>query len=91
MVFFSESFLLERGVRQGDLLSPHLFVTAVEILAIVIRSDTNIGGIKVGDGETKVLAYADDMLPLCLISHICQEITCCSLMPSREVLGWKWI
>ena len=53
--------MLERGVRQGDPLSPYLFVTAVEILAIAIRSDSNIRGIKVGDDETKVLAYADDM------------------------------
>ena len=59
--FFSESFLLERGVRQGDPLSPYLFVTAVEILAIAIRSDSNIRGVKVGDDVTKVLAYADDM------------------------------
>ncbi|XP_068689618.1 uncharacterized protein [Montipora capricornis] len=59
--FFSESFLLERGVRQGDPLSPYLFVTAVEILAIAIRSDSNIRGVKVSDDETKVLAYADDM------------------------------
>ena len=59
--FFSESFLLERGVRQGDPLSPYLFVTAVEILAIAIRSDSNIRGVKVGDEETKILAYADDM------------------------------
>ena len=59
--FFSESFLLQRGVRQGDPLSLYPFVTAVEILAIAIRSDSNIRGIKVGDDETKVLAYADDM------------------------------
>ena len=59
--FFSDSFLLERGVRQGDPLSPYLFVTAVEILAIAIRSDSNIRGVKVGDEETKVLAYADDL------------------------------
>ena len=59
--FFSESFLLERGVRQGDPLSPYLFVAAVEILAIAIRSDSNIRGVKVGNEETKILAYADDM------------------------------
>ena len=42
-------------------ISPYLFVTAVEILAIAIRSDSNIRGIKVGDDETKVLAYLNDM------------------------------
>ena len=59
--FCSSSFILGRGVRQGDPLLPYLFVAAVEILAIAIRSDNNIKGIKIGDDETKVLAYADDM------------------------------
>ena len=48
-------------MRQGDPLSPYLFVAAVEILAIAIRSDSNIRGVKIGDEETKILAYADDM------------------------------
>ena len=57
-------FKLERGVRQGDPLSPYLFVVAIEILAILIRSDANIKGITIGDNETKLLAYADDMTAL---------------------------
>ena len=53
-----------RGVRHGDPLSPYLFVTIIEILAIFIRSNTNIKGITIGDNETKLLAYADEMTAL---------------------------
>ena len=42
-------------------ISPYLFVTAVQILARAIRSDSDLRGIKAGEDETKVLAYADDM------------------------------
>ena len=51
----------ERGVRQRDLLSPYLFVTAVEIVAIAIRQNSDIKGIYIGEEqETKLLQYADD-------------------------------
>ena len=39
-------------------------MVAIEILAILIRSDANIKGITIGDNETKLLAYADDMTAL---------------------------
>ena len=57
----SSSFNLERGVRQGDPLSPYLFVVAIEILTISLRLNDSIKGIKIDDDETKFLAYADDI------------------------------
>ena len=57
----SNYFTLERGVRQGDPLSPYLFVVAIESLAIAIRKNPAIKGITIGNEETKLLQYADDM------------------------------
>jgi len=47
-------------VRQGDALSPYLFVIAVEILAVAVRNQENIKGIKISGLETKLLQFADD-------------------------------
>ena len=59
--FFSSPFQLKRGVRQGDPLSPYLCLIGIEILAISIRTNNQIEGIKIGEDETKSLLYADDM------------------------------
>lgn len=56
----SHYFSLGRGVRQGDPLSPYLFVLAAEILACKIRDNTSIHGLSINNTEVKTLQYADD-------------------------------
>ena len=42
-------------------MSPYLFLIAIEIIAISIRTNNQIEGIKIAEDETKSLLYADDM------------------------------
>ena len=54
-------FDIKRGVRQGDPLSPYLFLLAIETLAHVIRKDNNIKGVTFGKYEIRQILYADDI------------------------------
>ena len=45
-------YSINRGVRHGDLLSPYLFIVAVELLAITIRKSDDIRGVRIGDTES---------------------------------------
>ena len=56
----SQWFNISRGCRQGDPLSPYIFILCAEILALTIRKNKNIKGIMVGEKEFLNIQYADD-------------------------------
>lgn len=56
----SEYIYPERGCRQGDPISPYLFLLCAEILGIIIRNNQNIKGIVLDGEEYKLSQYADD-------------------------------
>ncbi|XP_074314848.1 uncharacterized protein LOC141651019 [Silene latifolia] len=63
----SESFVPERGLRQGDPLSPYLFILCAEVLSSMIRRKVEEGalnGIRVAPGAPVIshLFFADDSI-----------------------------
>ena len=58
--YLSESFFLHRGCRQGDPLSPYIFILAIEPLAVAIKSNVRIKGIKIDGNQYKLGLYADE-------------------------------
>ena len=56
----SSWFPVGRGCRQGDPISPYLFLLCREILAHIIRKDPDIKGYSIKGIEIKVSQFADD-------------------------------
>ena len=49
-------------MKQGSLLSPLLFSIVLETLVVAIGEEKGIEGIKIGNEETKLSVFADDMM-----------------------------
>ena len=72
----TSQFEIQRGVRQGDPMSPYLFIIVAEVLATAIRT-TNIQSIKIGKEEFKIVQYADDLTVFCLILKMLNVLLIC--------------
>ena len=61
----SSWFKIQRGVRQGDPLSPYLYLLCAEMLSNMIRENENIKGLQLKNSLTLLSQFADDTA-LCL-------------------------
>lgn len=75
----SSCFSIGRGCRQGDPLSPYIFILCAEILGCMIRNSNNITGIKINDHEYRLSQYADD-------TSFILDGSACSLESTVDVL-----
>ena len=58
--FPTNLFNIARGTKQGDPISPYLFILVIEILASLVRQNRQIEGIWIGEKHKKLELFADD-------------------------------
>ena len=81
----SQTYKSERGVKQGDVLSPLLFNFYINDLTQVLN-DNATHPVCIGDTTLNILLYADDIV---LISESKSGLQCCLNILSDYCTSWK--
>lgn len=68
----SDQFIIQRGTKQGDPLSPQLFALCIEPLAEQIRTNRQIKGVTIEEIEHKIALYADDVI--LYLTDVCNSL-----------------
>ena len=85
----SHWFSPTRGLFQGNPIGPFAFVTLIEILAINLRSNSKIEGIKIGHITHLISQFADDLDLFLKFKQSCWEETLSVLRKFEEISGMK--
>lgn len=83
-----------RGLRQGDPLSPHIFILCTEVLSALCakgQSDGSLPGVKVSRNSPSInhLLFADDTMFFCKSKQSCVTTLMKILSTYEEVSGQK--
>ncbi|GBP88996.1 Retrovirus-related Pol polyprotein from type-1 retrotransposable element R2 [Eumeta japonica] len=85
---FGPSFAIERGVRQGNPLSPKLFIAILE--DIISKIDWSKSGLYINGEYLSHLRFADDLVLLSECSTQLQQMMETLHLTSARVPGWGW-
>ena len=56
----TDFFSVKRGTKQGDPISPYIFILVIEIMATMVRQCESIKGVNINGLEKKLVLFADD-------------------------------